>query len=113
MDGKAPGSYRDVVNDYVKCHKLHSNLDAFFNAVTIGHEYSKFLFYVCRCITVLYMLHVYMCMYEGMLLLLFQIGEEVHVGQCQNKACTPSAPVSGFMYFELCIRLVLCPGLIQ
>lgn len=50
QDGRAPGTYKDVVRDYVRCHKLHSNLDAFFNAVTIGHHHSEYIYMYCRAL---------------------------------------------------------------
>ena len=41
LDGRPPGTYRDVVSDYVECLKFNRNLDALFNAITVGHKHGE------------------------------------------------------------------------
>ena len=44
MDNRPQKTYKDVLNDYVKCYRLSADLDAFYNAVILGHEHGKLLF---------------------------------------------------------------------
>ena len=43
-DGSNGKTYRDVIKDYIECHRRTSHRDAFYNAVILGHKYSKLKF---------------------------------------------------------------------
>lgn len=44
-------TYKDIIQDYVKCHKLQPNVDALHNVVVLGIQHSKFFSEIYRCNT--------------------------------------------------------------
>ena len=42
-------TYKDVIQDYVKCQKLQPNVDALHNAVVLGVQHSEFFSAVLIC----------------------------------------------------------------